>query len=170
MLGGFTLIEFGMLGLLGLGCIVLARIDKRYLTMPWLSMGASAMMLLADWLRYLWLEPEVSLPVVQFAWLTIGFGLLYVLGSYSCLWRSGRESVWAWLSSIAAVVFMFVAWVGGPAMDRLVDAGRGVDWIDGAAGPAGGVRARPHTKRRGGARRTVAWRRGAAHADRLARV
>lgn len=117
--GGFTLIEFGFIGVLGFGVMVLARFDARYRPMTFLTFVATAALLLAvvywqDW------------PVRQFTWLCLGFVGLYVLLGYALIWGAGNPGVgvWASLVSIAALFFTVVLRLG------VADA-MPLDWQDG---------------------------------------
>lgn len=124
--GGFTPIEFGFIGALGLGVMILARIDARYRAMPFLTFAATAALLFAAGYREDW-SPE------RFAWLCAGFVGLYVLLGYGLMWGSGAAGAWAGLVSVAAVVFGLVLRWG------LRDALPG-DWQDGLiAAVAAGV-------------------------------
>jgi len=91
--GEFALMDFAMLGLLGVGVMVLARIKASYAPMAWLAGAASGLTLMAFAIRTLWsTEPA---PVGYFAWLVAGFGFLYAGGSYLAMWRSPRAHWWA---------------------------------------------------------------------------
>jgi uncharacterized membrane protein len=108
--GDFALTDFVMLGLLGAGVMVLARIKASYAPMAWLAGTASALTLVAFAIRTLWgTEPA---PVSYFGWLVAGFGFLYAGGSYLAMWRSPHAAWWASGSVVAGVGYLIVGRIG----------------------------------------------------------
>ncbi len=107
--GSFSFIEMGLLGLLGAGAIVLARVDPRYLPMPAVTAGISLITLLAWSLRGVF--GSEALDVGTLGWLTVAFGALYAAGGYVCQWRSGRRGAWGVLVVVAGHAY-FLAGIG----------------------------------------------------------
>jgi uncharacterized membrane protein len=105
--GGFSLFEFSALAVLGAGCLVLARLNVRYLALPWIASAVTAVTLLAWWLNSEAFDRPLDPQV--FAWLSILFALLYGAGSYACLWRSARAHIWMTHSVLSAVAFTLIA-------------------------------------------------------------
>ena len=97
-LGGFTPTDLRMLGLVAAGTIILARLDRRYLFIPFVSMGLSLVVLLAG----------VSEGAASLSATTISYGALYMLGGYLCTWRCDRRRVFALLSVLAGPTYYAV--------------------------------------------------------------
>ncbi|MFW6060072.1 MAG: DUF2339 domain-containing protein [Phycisphaeraceae bacterium] len=104
--GRFALWDFLLFAVLGGGALVLGRAQPRFLALPWITVGVTALMLLA-W-RISDAADHAEFSAVRAAWLTIGFAVLYVGGAYACLWRSGRAANWAALASASAVGLLVV--------------------------------------------------------------
>ncbi len=89
--GGFALWDFAMIAMLGAGTIILARLDRRYLALPWIAAAVTGITLLA------WrLSDEMNhyeLIKAQAAWLTLGFGALYTLGAV-CVHLAQQAGAW----------------------------------------------------------------------------
>jgi len=104
--GGYGPQELAMVGLLGAGAIALARLDRRYLAIPWLTLGLSAAMLLGS----VWSRGASVEEVGGFARVVLAFAVLYAVGGYAASWgaRRGRR--------VSAVSFASLATVGGTLM------------------------------------------------------
>ncbi len=103
--GRYSPFELGMLMLLSAGGIVLARIDVRYLAVPWIAAVLAAMLMIASSFE----QPPAVQPM---AWFAFGFGALFCLGGYACIWGNAKAGVWASFSAAAAVVYLLVARIG----------------------------------------------------------
>ncbi len=97
-LGGFTTRDLWMLGLVAAGTIVLARLDRRYLFIPFVTMGLGLMVLLSG----------VGEGTATLSATTLGYGALYILGGYLCTWRCDRRRVFALLSVLAGPAYYAV--------------------------------------------------------------
>ena len=108
--GGFSPREFYMLGLVAAGTIVLARLDRRYLALPFATMGLSLLVLLASALAHH--APAVfdinrpSLSTIFTS--TIAYGSLYLIGGYLCLWGSTHKRIFTLMSVIAGPAYYAV--------------------------------------------------------------
>ncbi|MCC6680901.1 MAG: DUF2339 domain-containing protein [Phycisphaeraceae bacterium] len=100
--GRYSPFELGMLMLLSAGGIVLARIDCRYLAVPWIAATVAAMLMIASSFE----QPPAVRPM---AWFTFGFGALFCLGGYACIRVNVKAGVWAGFSAATAVVYVLVA-------------------------------------------------------------
>jgi len=113
--GGYGPQELAMVGLLGAGAMALARLDRRYLPVPWLTLGLSAAMLLASVASAsLNVTPAGAVAAVKpgggFAWVVLAFAVLYAAGGYAACWGQRRAL------RGAAVSFASLAAVGGTVM------------------------------------------------------
>ena len=106
----FALTDFVMLGLMGAGVLVLARLKPMYGPMAWLAGAASALTLVAFAIQAVWQNAPASVEL--FTWLVFAFGLLYSGGSYAAMWRSGWMHRWAAGSVAASFGFFMVARAG----------------------------------------------------------
>lgn len=110
-LSRFSMQELSALGLLGAGAVLLARLDRRYVTLAFLAQGLCGMMLLAWPLAHEFAKAEFE-PTRYFQ-VAIGYGLVFAFGGFLCLWRNARPAVFAWLSSSGALTFVVLAHLGG---------------------------------------------------------
>ncbi|MEX2387477.1 MAG: DUF2339 domain-containing protein [Phycisphaeraceae bacterium] len=113
--GHFLLLEMGMLGLLGLGGLVLARLDGRYTAVPVVTAGLSAITLLAWRMSGLFggiVGGEEAFEYGRFAWVALGYGVLFAVGGYVALWGARRPAVFAAVSVGSAIVFLLIARFG----------------------------------------------------------
>ena len=101
----FVLMDWVFLGVLGAGSLVLVRVDLRYRGLEWVAAAAS-LTLLAGYAAKV--GPD---DASRFGTLMIGFGLLYAVGGYACLWRSGRAGAWSAFSAAAGLACLFVAYL-----------------------------------------------------------
>ena len=114
--GGYGPQELAMVGLLGAGAIALARLDRRYLPVPWLTLGLSAAMLLASVASAsLSMTPAGAVAAVKpgggFAQVVLAFAVLYAGGGFAACWgqqRALRGSAvsFAWLSGVGGAVML----------------------------------------------------------------
>ena len=106
----FSIMELSAMGLLAAGSLVLARLDRRYITLAYLSAGLCGMMLLA------WPAAHrigsVELNTIHYYLLAIGYGLTFFIGGLMCLWRSARPGLFAWLSAGSALAFVILPHIG----------------------------------------------------------
>lgn len=104
--GGYGPQELAMVGLLGAGAIALARLDRRYLPIPWLTLGLSAAMLVGS----VWSRGASAAEAGGFARVVMVFAALYAAGGYAASWGARRGL------RVSAVSFTSLATVGGAAM------------------------------------------------------
>lgn len=111
--GGYALSDLGMLGLMGAGTLVLARIDSRYRPLVWVTGGLSAVVLLAWSVRVHRGVDATGLATLM--GVIAGFGGLYALGGYVAGWSGSMASrrVFSWLSAVAGPVFLALATFAG---------------------------------------------------------
>lgn len=112
----FPTTEWCYFGLLGAGCIVLARIQPRYLPAPVISALLSAILL------GVWRNQGLGDRTSELLWICTGLGAVYGAGSYAALWRSSRVEFWGWISAAGGLVFLFIARYAVPL-------GHHWDWI-----------------------------------------
>ncbi len=96
--GGYQPQELAMVGLLGAGALALARLDRRYLAIPWLTLGLSAAMTMGS---------QASASSHSLMLVSLGFSALYGMGGYVACWDRRR---------VPAVSFASLAGVGGMLM------------------------------------------------------
>ena len=101
--GGYGPQELAMVGLLGAGAIALGRLDRRYLAIPWLTLGLSVAMLVGSLVSRGTGTAETS----GFAGVVLAFAALYAAGGYAASWGSRRGL------RVSAVSFASLAAVGG---------------------------------------------------------
>jgi uncharacterized membrane protein len=118
---GFSWQELSAMGILGAGSLLLARLDKRYITLAFLAEGLCGMMLLAWPLAFEF--ADALFEPTQFFLIAIGYGIVFAVGGFLCLWRNKRPAVFAWLSVIGAMAFTLIAHIGG---ERFL--GHGLQW------------------------------------------
>ena len=113
--GGFATRELWMLGLVAAGTIVLARLDRRYLAIPFATMGLSLLVLLAAALTLRMggaiasAGPDLGTLITT----TIAYGCLYLLGGYACLWGASHKRSFALMSVIAGPAYYAVILLAG---------------------------------------------------------
>jgi uncharacterized membrane protein len=104
--GDFGLMEWGFLGIVGAGCIVLGRMEARYEGLAWLAAVGGAGMLL------IWgfeLDPANQMRL----WLVAAlFGALYIGGSYIAMWGSVDPARWAALATVSGIIYLLTAYSG----------------------------------------------------------
>lgn len=97
----FEIFDFAMLGLLALGVMVLARLDKRYAPLVWVVSGLSALMLLAWGVQLqLWATDPPAWVLGTIA----TYGLLFVFGGYALSFGGPSRKVFGLLSALAGPV------------------------------------------------------------------
>jgi uncharacterized membrane protein len=105
----FRTMDWAMLGLLGAGCLVLARRDATYEPIAWLAAGLTAFLLITWYADSSFGE---ELVLTQFILTTGALGAVYALGAYAALWGSVAPVRWAALSALSALAYFLVACVG----------------------------------------------------------
>ena len=100
--GGFSALECFFFGLLGAGCLALGRLRSAYEAVAWVAVGTTALML-ASW--HLRVPGDDVLP-----WAVLGYGGLFALGGYGCLWGSAQRHRWAALSAGSALAFFLLGY------------------------------------------------------------
>ncbi|MEO0514952.1 MAG: DUF2339 domain-containing protein [Planctomycetota bacterium] len=94
----------GLLGLLAAATLVLARLDGRFVRLPWAALAAVAGMLMAysAWGQRRSVQAEGF--VAGFSVAAGAYAAVLVLGAWACTWRSRRTTEWAWFSLASGVV------------------------------------------------------------------
>jgi uncharacterized membrane protein len=104
----FEAMEWVYLGVLSAGCLVLARIDKRYEGLAWLASGTIASLLLG-WGLMLGVSPDRA---GQFVTCTLALGGLLSGGAFLSIRKSEVAGRWAALSFINTLAFLAIGYVG----------------------------------------------------------
>jgi uncharacterized membrane protein len=102
--GEFSTLEWSFLGLLGVGCLVLGRLDARNEGLAWLASAAGAALLIV------WYVQADELPQTRFGLTALAFGAIHALGGYVCLWRASKPATWASLSVVSGLTYLLVAY------------------------------------------------------------
>lgn len=100
--GGYAPSDLVMLGLLAAGTLVLARLDRRYLALPFVVMGLSLMALFSGSLSVAQ-QPSLRSAMTVTA---VGYGLLFMLGGYALVWRSSDRRAFTLLSALAGPAYL----------------------------------------------------------------
>ncbi|MFN3166485.1 MAG: DUF2339 domain-containing protein [Phycisphaeraceae bacterium] len=113
--GGFSTREFWMLGLVAAGTLTLARLDRRYLALPFVTMGLSLLVLLAGALSlHLPAEIGADTPSLRTIGVTASaYGGLFFFGGYACLFGSPNKRTFTLMSAIAGPAYYAVVLVAG---------------------------------------------------------
>lgn len=114
--GQYSLQDLSMLGIVALGTIVLARIDPRQIAMPFVAMAFSAMVLLSHAVASLPAAPTNTLIAM-----CAGFGGLFVVGGYSCMWGQSHRRAFATMCAIAGPAFYGIVIFAGHEAHGLRD-------------------------------------------------
>ena len=101
--GSFTTMEWGYLGILSTGVLVLARLKERDRVLALAAVGVPAWMLLS-WIR------QSSGAATPFIYTTWAFGLLFVLFPFGLRVRSSSPATWAVISAAAGPVYFSIAY------------------------------------------------------------
>ena len=102
----YSALEWGFLGLLGAGCLVLGRMVPSYEGLAWVSaLGCAALMVV--WGAGL---DDPSLP--RFLLTASALGALFAAGAYACLWGSEHPHRWAALSAVSGIAYLLLAYGG----------------------------------------------------------
>lgn len=108
-LANYRPLDWAFLGLLGAGCLLLARRDATYEPIAWLAAGLTALLLTTWYIDQSFSGWDAIGPFV----LTVAaLGSVYALGAYAALWGSLAPARWAALSALSAVGFFLVACLG----------------------------------------------------------
>lgn len=94
----------GMLGLLAAAALILARLDTRFIRLPWAALAAVAGMLMAYSTWGQRGSPMAEHFVAGFAGAAGAYAAVLVLGAWACMWRSRQTATWAWFSLVSGVV------------------------------------------------------------------
>ncbi len=97
--GGYSPQDLAMIGLLGAGALFLARTDRRYVSMAWLTAGLALLLAVATKLN---LDEAATIRVAA------GYGALFAVGGWACGWRNARGTHFAVMSAVAGPVFLGV--------------------------------------------------------------
>lgn len=98
---GFGIMEWSLFGLLGLGGIALAFFnEKLYVFVPWTSMAINAIMFLS------WHPTNLDI----FAFMLVGFAILYIAAGYFLMWSSQIPTIWAGLASATSIGFYLLGY------------------------------------------------------------
>lgn len=101
-MGGLSLLNWGLFGLLAVGGIALAYFKQKiYSFVPWLSMLTIAVML------FTWQTTNIQL----FTAITLTFAIIYCLSGYLLIWRSPDARHWAGIMSATAVIYFIIAYL-----------------------------------------------------------
>lgn len=100
--GNFMAQDMWMLGAVAAGVIVLARLDRKHLYLPFGVMGLSLFILTTGVGAVSIDDPSIRTTLNATA---IGYGLLFMLGGYICMWGSTHRRVFALLSVLAGPAF-----------------------------------------------------------------
>lgn len=106
--GEYSLQDLSMLGVVALGTLVLARLDPRQIAMPFVAMAFSALVLIAHAAASLPAPPSDHLITM-----CAGFGGLFLLGGYICLWGNTQRKAFATMCAIAGPAFYGVVFFAG---------------------------------------------------------
>ncbi len=104
--GHYSLTNWCFVGLLSIGAIAIARIDRHCEPLAWLAACGVALML-AGWPA----AGQASDPGL-FSWVVLGFGLVFGVGSYVAMWGAPVPMRWSLLtvaSSLAALGLAYQA-------------------------------------------------------------
>lgn len=94
--GEYSLQDLSILGVVALGTLVLARLDPRQIAMPFVAMAISFLVLLSHVVQ------AIALPLSnELIAMAAGFGGLFLLGGYLCMWGSQHRRVFAVMCAIA---------------------------------------------------------------------
>jgi uncharacterized membrane protein len=108
---GFSAMELASLGVLAAGAVLLARLDKRYVTLAFLAEGLCGMMLLAWPLAHEFMD--AAFEPTRYFQVAAGYGAVFAVGGFLCLWRNAVPGAFAWMSASGALGFVVIAHVGG---------------------------------------------------------
>ncbi len=111
-LSDFGSLEWAYLGLLGAGAIIMGRLDRDYLGLPWLAAGLTALLLAIWGFSEGWrlgMDGD-ALTVARYLGTLLALGAVFAVGGYAALWGAARPPVWAALSGTAGVVYFLVGY------------------------------------------------------------
>ncbi len=119
----FTDPQWVLIGVMSAGLMALGRLDRSYHGLTWLAMALNVATLTVWGHDLPWGTADAVGPA-RYALTTAGFGAMFSLGGYACLWRSGNAGRWAAVSAAAAVAYVLVAY----AADLPAEARFGLPW------------------------------------------
>lgn len=102
----FSAMEWGFIGLLSAGCMVLGRVRRAYEPLAWLAATLVCGLLWWDTQRGMADHAERVRTAVA------AFGGIFALGSYGLMWGARKPTGWAHLSVVAALAFTLLAYFG----------------------------------------------------------
>ncbi len=107
----FRPLEWGFLGVLGAGCIVLGRLERRFFPLAAIAAAMGAMLLftwgVSDGAPF---RTASAIFTSHFGWTVLGLGVLYAGGTYAAMWGARRPAAWATVSALSGLVYTAVAW------------------------------------------------------------
>jgi len=109
---GFVPRDVWTLVALSAATMALGRIDRRYLLLPWIALGAGYAMLVGWVASAQWLVAPSDIDPAfpgRFTPALIALGVVFWLGGYGCMWKQRRAAVWATMSGVAGAAFSLLA-------------------------------------------------------------
>ncbi len=114
--GNFAAGDWAYIGLLGGGAMVLGRLDRRYLALPWVTCAATLALLVGWHLS----ADDPTHADDSFRFVTLCISAMYTIGGWCCIWyrrpdntdtRPAHKPVlWAGLSVMSALAFMLTTY------------------------------------------------------------
>ncbi|HEV8238509.1 MAG TPA: DUF2339 domain-containing protein [Thermoanaerobaculia bacterium] len=102
----FGLVEWGFLGLLAAGCLVLARLSPQLQGLAWLGAAAVCQVL------GIWADKLQPAEAPRFFAVAAGALLLVAGGAWALRWRAAKPARWAALAAAASLAVDLIAWYG----------------------------------------------------------
>lgn len=107
----FQVLDWAFVGLLGAGCLVLARIKEEFHPFAWVAAGATAL------LFALWIGSAPAVTGGRLLATAVAFGLLFGAGGYIAHRGSKLMASWCTLSAASGTVFLLLAYWGAQELD-----------------------------------------------------
>ena len=104
--GGYRLLDWALIGLIGAGSLVAGRLRQEWAGIPWFAAVLGAF-LLWSWQST---PPTLASPERMRLMTTAAFGALYAIGAYASLWGARKPWAWAALSGASTVGYLLVAY------------------------------------------------------------
>lgn len=106
--GDFGTLEWGYIGLLGAGCLVLARLHRHQYGLAWMAMILTLVMFA------LWYRETSPTAHPHFGVTLLVIGVLYAAGGYVAQFGAARPFAWTAFSAAAAIAFFVIAYAFMP--------------------------------------------------------